>query len=359
MSKDLTATQKITFAAMLTALAVISTAIAKTFSMGSFLFLRFSLTPALVIYTSLALGPLYGAIVGGLADLIPAFAIPTGSYNFLITFVYIFLGVLPWLLEKFTRHFRSAFRKPYLFYGTLTLLLGVVAALLYGTSWLDWSFGEAASWGKPTILAVSFVLDVGLCVGLYFTNRYYQKRILEHPDVPSPNEIATIALISEVVVLDLLKALAFWVWFNFLASGVSYPFPLNYGFFFTMLLLAVPLDVLLITFMNSWLLLFTKHYIHAYSGGKPEKSSGEEASLVDGTNHSENESEEERAEAAKERKTRIGWIVFFSVVILSMIVCFVVIHYIQGQPSASSSSQKAALNGLALTIFHHFSSLFI
>jgi hypothetical protein len=36
------------------------------------------------------------------------------------------------------------------------------------------------------------------------TNKYYQKRILEHPDdIPSPNEIATIALISEVVVMDL------------------------------------------------------------------------------------------------------------------------------------------------------------
>ena len=51
MSKDLTSTQKITFAAMLTALAVIATFIAKTIPMGSFTFLRFSLTPALVVYT--------------------------------------------------------------------------------------------------------------------------------------------------------------------------------------------------------------------------------------------------------------------------------------------------------------------
>jgi hypothetical protein len=51
---------------MLIAFAVISTAIAKTISHGlRLLFLRFSLTPALVIYTSLNLGPLYGAIVGG------------------------------------------------------------------------------------------------------------------------------------------------------------------------------------------------------------------------------------------------------------------------------------------------------
>ena len=91
MNKSLTTTQKITFSAMLLAMAVVSTFVAKTIPMGPFYYLRFSLTPALVIYTSLSLGPLYGAIVGAAADLIPAFALPTGTgdWNFLITLVYV------------------------------------------------------------------------------------------------------------------------------------------------------------------------------------------------------------------------------------------------------------------------------
>lgn len=358
MSKDLTQTQKITFAAMLTALSVIATFIAKTIPMGSFSFLRFSLTPALVIYTSLALGPLYGAIVGGLADLIPAFGLPTGSYNFLITIVYIILGVLPWLLEKLTRHFRSALRKPYLFYGVLALLLAVTALIFYLTDWLDKSFGAAAYWGKPAVLAVSFILDAGLCVGLYFTNRYYQKRILEHPDVPSPNEIATIALVSEVVVMDLLKALAFWLWYNLLASGIKYPFPLDYGFFFSMLFLGVPLDVLLITFLNSWLLLFTKHYIHAYEGGNSQKSADQNGPLVDDKNQDGTIPEEEKEEIRREHKEKVGWIIFFSVLIIVMVICFVVIKVIQGQTSSTASSIKVGNEVLVFMFFHDFSSFF-
>jgi hypothetical protein len=60
------------------------------------------------------------------------------------------------------------------------------------------------------------------------TNKYYQKRILEHPDIPSPNEIATIASVSEVVVMDLLKALAFWA--GSITWIANIKFPLSYGF---------------------------------------------------------------------------------------------------------------------------------
>ncbi|MFA6619806.1 MAG: hypothetical protein WCS90_01565 [Bacilli bacterium] len=356
MSKDLTPTQKITFAAMLTALSVIATFIAKTIPMGSFTFLRFSLTPALVVYTSLTLGPLYGAIVGGLADLIPALAYQTGEYNFLITIVYILLGVLPWLLEKLTRHFRSALRKPYLFYVVLALIFVITVVIFYATDWLDKSFGQAAYWGKPTILVISFVLDIGLCIGLYFTNHYYQKRILEHPDVPSPNEIATIALVSEVVMMDLAKALAFWLFYNWVASS---RFPISYGVIFSMLFLGAPVDVFFITFMNSWLLLFTKRFIHAYGGGNPENSHHCKSFLVDDKNSSDDLSEDEKEEDIKDKKARIGWIIFFSVVIVIMVICIVVIRVIQGQPASSPSGLKAISDSLHFLFFHDFSSLFI
>lgn len=341
MNKSLTTTQKITFSAMLLAMAVVSTFVAKTIPMGLFSFLRFSLTPALVIYTSLALGPLYGAVVGACADVIPAFVISQGQYNFLITLVYVVLGVLPWLLEKLTRHFRTALRKPYLFYVVLAVLLAVVATIFYATDWIDYSFGSAASWGKPTVLALSAVLDVGLCVGLYFTNHYYQKRVLEYADVPSPNEIATIALVSEALVMDLLKALAFWAWYNFLASGSGFPFPITYGFFFSILLLGAPLDVLIITFANSWLLLYTKRFIRSYgfpeAKNTPQDDKGSNSFLVDDENHLEKNYEVKKEDPAKEKKARIAWIIFFTVVILLMVICLVVIKVMQGQVSNSSS----------------------
>jgi hypothetical protein len=86
MSKDLTATQKITFRSDADRPCGDFDLHRQDFFNGlSFLFLRFSLTPALVIYTSLALGPLYGAIVGGFRRSHSGFCLYQGSYNFLIT----------------------------------------------------------------------------------------------------------------------------------------------------------------------------------------------------------------------------------------------------------------------------------
>jgi len=169
MNKTLSPTQKITFSAMLIALAVLSTFIAKTINMGGFSFLRFSLTPALVIYTSLTLGPVYGAIVGASADLIPAFTYSQGEYNFLITIVYVILGILPWLLEKITRHFRTFLKKPLCLLWVWHGLFGIIVAIFYGNELARYEvLAKPRIGARPTILAIVFALDVGLCVGLYY-----------------------------------------------------------------------------------------------------------------------------------------------------------------------------------------------
>jgi hypothetical protein len=348
-NEKFTPVQKVTFSAMLIALAVIATFLAKTISMGPFYYLRFSLTPALIIYTSLALGPFYGALVGAAADLIPAFALSQGEYNFLITIVYVILGVLPWLLEKLTKRFRSSLKSPYYFYGLLTLLFIALVCIFYATPLLDSSFMiknevgdtyDASVWAKPTILGVVFLLDVGLGVGLYFTNRYYQKRILDYPDIPSPNEIAIIGLISEVVVMDFLKAGAFWVFYNWVSSNT---FPLSFGFVFSMLIMGAPLNVLLIVFADSWLLIFTKRFLHQYGyptiGGAKDDKQGTESleapksadDLVD------EKSDEDLLEQSRQKHARIGWIIFFVVLILAMVACIIVIELTKN-PDATSSS---------------------
>lgn len=321
--RQLSPTQKITFAAMLLALSVIMTFIAKTIPMGAFYYLRFSLTPSLIIYTSLTLGPLYGAIVGLFSDLLPALAYPQGSYNFLISIVYILLGVLPWCLAKLTKRFRSALHKPYAFYVALAIIFIIICSLFYGTELLDESFGANAVWAKPTILAVVFVLDIGLCVGLYFTNKYYQKRILENPDVPSPNETALIALVSEVVLMDVLKALAFFLWYNFLANET---FPLSYWFVFSMLIMGSPVNILIIVFADSWMLIFTKRFIHAYgwASDKPGKKSKEEKKETKEIVLEESDDYDEKIE----KRRRISWIIFFTVLILAMVACILVIKLI-------------------------------
>lgn len=329
---NLTSTQKLTFSAMLLALSVASTLLAKTIAaalpLGDFAFVRFSFTPALVIYTSITMGPLYGIVVGVASDLLPAFIYPTGAVNFFVTIVYAILGFLPWVLEKLSRHFRASLRKPYYLYGALAGLLVLMACLFYATDLFDSSFGPSAGWAKPTILGVLALFDVGLGIGLYFSNRYYQKQLLEIADVPSPNEVALIAFILEVVVMVALKALAFYGYFSWIANK---PF-MSYGLIFSILLLATPVDVVLITFIVSWMLIYTKRFIRSYGFANANDKNGnisvEKTSLK--SEEEDEKSLDEIADQQAERKTRIAWIIFFSVILIAMVVSYIVIKVIQG-----------------------------
>jgi hypothetical protein len=346
----LSPTQKLTFAAMLLALAVISTFVAKSISLpflSSFPFLRFSLTPAIIIYTSITLGPVYGMVVGAAADVIPAFGFSTGSYNFLITIVYALFGILPWVLEKLTRHFRSTLRKPYFFYGTLAVILIALAVIFYATDWLDGNFGSSGVWAKPTILGVIFCLDVGMGVGLYFTNKFYQKRILEYPDIPSPNEIAIIDLVGEVVVLDALKALAFYIFYTWIDDG---PFVVPFSWAFAMLLMGAPLNILISTFFDSWLLIYTKKFIRSYgypiSGTfkkRAKENVSEESVKDEKTTGKEIQLEEETEQDEKEqRRAKTGWIIFFTVCLLVIVACLIIIK-IADRNSALKGSSSALM----------------
>jgi uncharacterized protein YneF (UPF0154 family) len=345
--RKLSPTQKLTFAAMLLALSIITTLIAKTIPMGNFYYLRFSLTPALIIYTSFTLGPLYGLIVGAAADAIPALIYPTGSYNFLLTIVYGLLGVVPWCLEKGTRHFRSFLRQSYMLYATLAAILVALGLVFYLTPLFDDTFGAQGYWAKPTILAVLALLEIGFVIGLYFTNRYFQKRLLDYPDIPSPNENAFIALISEITLMDAAKALAFWAFYNFLAGE---KFPLSYGLVFSMLLIGAPVDVLLITFIDSWLLIFTKRFIHSYGlpiSDQIQQHKEEKQLLID----DKSDEGQKALEEQKQKKARIGWFIFFAISMILMIVCIVVIKVIQSNESSSTSDSSSLIALLISRLF--------
>lgn len=95
MNRRFTEIEKVSYSALLTAIAVVLGSVSKFIVIPHFgSFLSFSFTPSIVLFASLALGPVYGAIVGALADFLPAMLVPTGAYNFLLTITYALLGFL-------------------------------------------------------------------------------------------------------------------------------------------------------------------------------------------------------------------------------------------------------------------------
>lgn len=332
MTRKLNSVQKITFAAMFLVFNIIAINISAYISIPGFSFVRPSLSPAIVMFSSLFLGPFYGALIGAGGD---ALAIlmraQVGSFNPLITVLYGLLGVLPWALEKLTKNFRTGLKKPYAFYVAAALLLSLLAVLFYGTTILDSSFGGAAFWAKPTILSLSIVLTIGCFVALYFLDRKYQKQILDYADLPSPNEVAFISLFSEIALMVLLKGLAFYVYFRFLSNN---SFPLEYGFVASTLTMMAPFDILLNTFVVTFLLLLSKKLMRAYGVPSPIQDTVNEVKEVRKMKKNKEEekllevdesklSSEDRAEL--HTKPSIGWIIFFAFLVAAMVACVIVI----------------------------------
>lgn len=264
INKQLKPVQKMTLCAMLLVLDIVATHIIRTPSIGSLPFLRMSLGPALVIYSSLLLGPFYGAIVGGVGDLLGIFIFSgiEGQINFLLTILYALLGILPYCLEKFTSKYRDLFKKPYFFIITMMAMLVLLTCLFYAIpstkEYFASGFGDMASWIEPLILVLTGLFDIGAFFGLFFANKFFEKNNEEFKDIPSPYEMGFIALVCEIILMIALKPLAFYLFYNFLANSI---WPIGYGALFSCMFVFGSLNVVINSVLVYWLLVFTKKYL--------------------------------------------------------------------------------------------------
>ena len=225
--------RKLAYGSLFLALAIVSTGVFKLIPMGNLYFLRFSLTPSIIVFASLFLGPVYGAAVGGLSDLIPAFLVPTGEWNFLITIVYVLFGTLPWCVNALLKKYR------FLNSSLSLVIMSLAATLIF--------YGYAIAEGgllvelvellesdilTPIILVLVALLNVGgsLLAFLKLRKRPMKRALLL--------DVAAV----ELLVGSLLKALAFYLYLTLLASS---PSPLPFVFILAMLLMGLPLNVAL------------------------------------------------------------------------------------------------------------------
>ncbi len=262
MTKTLSSIHKITLSSMLLVLNVLATRFLRTPLIGNMHFIRISLGPAIVIFSSLLLGPLYGAIVGSAGDMVGHFLFPVGGeFNPLITIVYLLLGIMPWCLMQFTSHFRDTLKKPYFFILTMTLLLVLLVCFFYVIPGLKEyfakGFGDGAYWIEPLIIALTALFTALACVGLFYLNRYFEKNKQRYTSFPSPYEMALICLITEIVLMVGLMPLAFYIFYNF----ISHEFPVTYGMLLSCISVFSGIKVVLNTFVVYWLLVVTKKYL--------------------------------------------------------------------------------------------------
>jgi hypothetical protein len=273
MKGQLSPTFKICLSAMLLVLDIVATHVIRTPSIPAMPFLRLSLGPAIVIYASLFLGPFYGGVVGAMGDLlgILLFQGIEGQINPLLTVVYALLGILPALLLKLTRHFRKSLSKPYVLYGSMVFLLALLAILFYAIpstkEFFASGFGTTATWAMPLILGLTAFFDIVGGVGLFYSNKYFNKHGADS-SLPSPYEIASICLVLEIVLMVFLKPLAFYVFYNWMASD---PFPISYSVLLLTMLVFSSLAITINSFGSTWLLYWSVRFSDRFGFSKEGK----------------------------------------------------------------------------------------
>ena len=238
--------QKITLSALLLALTIILTRITPLQNFPLIPWVRISLGPALIIFSSILLGPLYGAIVGAGSDILGIVLFPNSlgyAINPLFTLVYGLLGVLPWILYILVKRIKNKYVPIITFLGASVLVYAalVIFIFLVPTIFDNYSF---ELWHRILIVSIAFVLMIGTVISIFFINKFYQKR---YGEIFSPYKIAFVCLISEILVMLFLNSLVKTVTFE-----------VNYWVIFFAQLVVFFIDVPLNTFVVEGLLLITQ-----------------------------------------------------------------------------------------------------
>ena len=199
--------QKITLSALLLALTIILTRITPLQNFPLIPWVRISLGPALIIFTSILCGPLYGAIVGAGSDILGIVLFPNSlgyGINPLFTVVYGLLGILPWLIFFLVKRIKNR-RIPFICLGSAMFLMFIGLVLMMFISPIIAANYNFELYHKIIIISIAFVLMVGMMISLIFMNKYFVKRYGENLSI---YKVAFVCLISEFLVMLLLNS---WV----------------------------------------------------------------------------------------------------------------------------------------------------
>ena len=175
-------------------------------------FVRISLGgPALIMFSSIFLGPIYGAIVGFASDILGYFIFDPKTYGMYwqITAIYTVLGLVSYFIFRLIKYLKNrkicfAIEMISMFgFATFLSLFFILnkRVTLYSTTY------EIALWQKIAIPIIIFSLFIGLTIALFIINRKSRKEDLSIWQI----SFACFILELTVIVLfgSLMKAWAF------------------------------------------------------------------------------------------------------------------------------------------------------
>ena len=187
--------------------------------------------PALIIFSSILLGPWFGLLVGAGSDLVGFYLFDPKNFGaapfFQITFIYALLGFSSFFVYKFLLTIKNKKLMVIIEAVVFTLLLAVVT--LFCT--LDYSV-DLKTWHRILIPCVSFILLSFVFAVSILLDRHYKKKGIDTPVI----NICFSCFVLEMLVMvgfgSLMKAWAFssftfWIIFVSQVVVAFFNIPLN------------------------------------------------------------------------------------------------------------------------------------
>lgn len=214
LPKKLTHLQKICLAGLFIAITTILQKVVAINNLAILPFLRISLGgPAVIIFSSIFLGPIYGAFIGAASDVIGYFFFDRSSFGFFpqITAIYLVLGVVSYFifaLVKLIKNQKALLISEAIF--LFALFCFVFSMIIFNNDLTLYSSTyHIELWQKIVIPIVLFLLMGGLFVITLLINKKYRKDKI----AISPLTIIGACFILEILVMvifgSLMKGLAF------------------------------------------------------------------------------------------------------------------------------------------------------
>ena len=202
--------QKITLSGLLLALTIIFTRFLSIQNIPIIPFVRISIGPALIILTSLLLGPICGLIVGAGSDILGIVLVPNAlgySINPLFTLVYGLLGVLPWFIYFLAKRIKNP-QIALVSFVLVVLALSTFVGVFLGFNNSITLFGKDYHfefYQKIIILSICVALSIAMILAIFFFDRHLRKTKQDYEG--QVYSIALTCLIVEVFVMLILNSI--------------------------------------------------------------------------------------------------------------------------------------------------------
>lgn len=232
----LDATYKICLSGLLLALVIIFTRFLSIQNIPFIPFVRISIGPSLIIFSSIFLGPIYGAIIGGASDILGILLVPNSlgfSINPWFTLVYTILGIVPYFVYKLFKKINND-KLLFILFSVILFCLWVFVLVFTLTNNIIAS--------HELVLYEKLIIIIGSLFLLLLVDLFILLLKKKQKDASSFMKAAFTSLLIEISILLLL---------NSFMKSIFFEIDFYIVFFFQaiVLFINVPLDAFVVTYL--------------------------------------------------------------------------------------------------------------